>query len=108
MPLRLLLLAHVRFMLVVNEFDDRQPGVTIVDIVTKTRGVNDSELDLELTFLKLGLDYFNLGELVELFVVTFIVVFRGRQFSGKEGVDQGCFTQTRLACPDFISELAFT
>ena len=94
MPLGLLLLTHVRFMLVVNEFDDRQPGVTIVDVVAKTRGVNDSELDLELTFLKLSLNYFNLGELVELFVVTFIVVFRGRQFGRKEGVDQSCFTQT--------------
>lgn len=42
---RLLLLEHVRFMLVVKELDDGHPGVAVVDIVTETRGVNDSQTD---------------------------------------------------------------
>ena len=68
--LRLLLLAHVRLMLIVNKVDDRQPRITVVDIVAESRCVNYSELDLELFFLELGFDDIDLGELVELFVVT--------------------------------------
>lgn len=39
----LLLLQHVRFMLVVKEFNDGLPGVTIVDVVAKAGGVNDGQ-----------------------------------------------------------------
>lgn len=42
---RLLLLKHVGFVLVVKEFDDGHPGVTIVDIVAESRGVNDGQAD---------------------------------------------------------------
>lgn len=58
--LRLLLLPHIRFMLVVNEVDDWAPRVTVVDIITKAGGVDDSELDFERLFLELGLDDFDL------------------------------------------------
>lgn len=58
--LGLLLLPHIRFMLIVNEVDDWAPRVAVVDIVTKTGGVDDSELDLERLFLELGLDDFDL------------------------------------------------
>jgi len=75
LALGLLLLTHVRFMLVVYEFDNREPGVTVVDIVAKARGIDDGQLDLELAFLKLGLDDLNLSELVELLVMTLAVVF---------------------------------
>jgi len=84
-------------MLVVDEVDDGRPGVTVVDIVAKSGCVNDSELDLELLLLKLGLDDFHLCELVELLVVTSVVVFGGREFGGKEGVDKRGFSKTRFA-----------
>lgn len=37
----LLLLQHIRFMLIIQELDNWHPGVPIVDIVTKARGIND-------------------------------------------------------------------
>jgi len=75
LALGLLLLTHVRFMLVVYEFNNGEPGVTVVDIVAKARGIDNGKLDLELALLKLGLDDFNLSELVELLVMTLAVVF---------------------------------
>ena len=75
LALGLLLLTHVRFMLVIYEFDNGEPRVTVVDIVTKARGIDNGKLDLELALLKLGLDDFNLSELVELLVMTLAVVF---------------------------------
>jgi hypothetical protein len=75
MPLRLLLLTHVRLMLVINEFDDGHPGVTVVDVVAKTGGVNDGELDLELFLFEFSLDDFDLSQLVKLLVVPPIVIF---------------------------------
>lgn len=50
-PLGLLLLAHVRFMLVVDKLDNGGPGIAVVDVVAKAGRVNDSELDLELLLL---------------------------------------------------------
>lgn len=97
-PLGLLLLPHIRLMLVINELNNGRPRVTVVDVVSKSRGVNDGELDFELLLLKLGLDDFDLGELVELLMVTPVVVFGGRKFGGEEGVDEGGFSETRLAC----------
>lgn len=94
LTLGLLLLAHVSFMLVVDKVNYWHPGVAVVHIVAETRGINDGELDFELTLLKLSLDNFHLCELVELFIVTSVVVFRGRQFGGKKSVNQGRFTQT--------------
>ncbi len=41
----LLFLQHVRLVLIVQEFDDRLPGVAVVDIVTEARRVNDSQAD---------------------------------------------------------------
>lgn len=58
--LRLLLLPHICFMLVVDEVDDWTPRVTVVDIITKAGGVDDGELDLERLLLELGLDDFDL------------------------------------------------
>jgi hypothetical protein len=40
---RLLLLKHVGLMLVVEELDDRLPRVAVVDIVAKTRGINNGQ-----------------------------------------------------------------
>lgn len=40
---RLLFLQHVRFVLVVQELDDWLPGVTVVDIVAKAGGIDDSQ-----------------------------------------------------------------
>ena len=96
-PLWLLLLPHISFVLVVNEVDDGRPGVTIVDVVTKTGCVDDGELDLELLLLKLSLDDFNLRQLVQLFVVAPTVVLRGRELGRKEGVDEGGLSETGFA-----------
>ena len=74
--LGLLLLDHVRLMLVVNEVDDGRPRVAVVDVVTKTRGVNHGELDLKLFLLELSLDDLDFRELVELLVVASVVIFR--------------------------------
>jgi len=41
----LLLLQHERFVLVVKEFDNRLPRVTIVDIVAESRRVNNGQAD---------------------------------------------------------------
>jgi len=85
--LGLLLLAHICFMLVVNEINDRGPRIAIVDIVTEAGGVDDGKFDLELLFLKLSLDDFNFGEFVELLVVPPGVVLGRRQFSREKRVD---------------------
>jgi hypothetical protein len=42
---RLLLLQHVRLVLVVEEFDNGLPRVTVIDIVAKAGGVNDGQTD---------------------------------------------------------------
>lgn len=54
--LRLLLLPHIDLMLIIHEVDDRGPRVAVVDVVAKTRGINDSELDFERLLLELGFD----------------------------------------------------
>jgi hypothetical protein len=95
--LGLLFLDHVRLMLVVNEVDDGRPGVAVIDIVSKAGSVNDSELDLKLLLLKLSLDDFDFGKLVELLVVASAVVFRKRQLGRKECVNKSGLSQTRLA-----------
>lgn len=48
---RLLLLKHVGFVLVVQEFDDRHPRISVVHVVSETGCVNDSETDY--TYIKL-------------------------------------------------------
>jgi hypothetical protein len=97
-PLGLLLLSHVRFMLVVDELDDGNPRVTVVHVVTEARSVNDGEFDLELLLLELSLDNFNLGEFVKLLEVTLRIVFGRGELGGKEGVDEGGLSESRLAC----------
>ena len=75
LSLRLLLLAHVCLMLVVNKLDNWEPGVAVVDVVSKSRGIDDGQLDLELALFQLSLDDFDFGQLVKLLVVTLGVVF---------------------------------
>ena len=96
-PLGLLLLTHVSFMLVVDELDDGHPRVTVVDIVTKARGVNDGELDLELLFLELGLDNLDFSQLVKLLVVPPVIIFRRGELSRKEGINESGLSQPGLA-----------
>ena len=96
--LGLLLLPHVSFMLVVDEFDDRQPRIPVVNVVAKSRGVDDSKLDLELTLLELGLENFDLSQLVELLVMPLAVTLRGREFGREEGVDQRRLAETGFTC----------
>lgn len=85
--LRLLLLTHICFVLVVDKFNNREPRVTVVDVVTESRGVDDRELDLELTFFEFGFNNFNLSQFVQLLVVALGVVLRRRQFCREKCVD---------------------
>lgn len=62
----LLLLTHVGLVLVIDELHDRDPAVAVVDIVAEAGGVDDGELDVESTLLKVGLEDLDLGRLVEL------------------------------------------
>src|SRR5262245_26638389 len=78
-PLRLLCLPHISLMLIIDEVDNRTPRVPIVDVVTKPRGVDDSEFDFKLLLLELSFDYFDLCKLVELLVMPTIVVLVGRE-----------------------------
>ena len=41
----LLLLEHVGLMLVVQEFDNRLPRITVVHVVSKSRGINNGKAD---------------------------------------------------------------
>lgn len=61
-------------MLVVNEVYNRCPRVAVVDVVAKSRRVNDRELCFELLLFELSLNDLHLGQLVKLLVVTAVVV----------------------------------
>lgn len=71
---RLLLLAHVAFMLVINKVNNGHPGVLIVDIVSEAWSVDHGELDLEVLLLQFGLDDVDFGRLIELLGMAFPVV----------------------------------
>ena len=111
---RLLLLQHVRLVLVVEELNDGLPRVAVVDVVTETRGVDNSKADwgvlvggdgqsngalptLEELLLELGLGDLNLDSLVHLLVVSSLVVGIVLDGGGEEGVDEGSLSETRLA-----------
>ena len=86
--LRLLLLAHVRLMLVVDEVNDGRPRVAVVNVVAEAGAVDDGELRLELLLLELGLDDLDLGQLVELLRVPARVVLRGGELGREERVHE--------------------
>lgn len=112
-------------MLVVNEVDDGTPAITVVDIITKARCINNRKLDLEGLFLELSLDNFDLSrrrkvagaqlkaiayegtkilaylcELIKLFYMTAVVVFVGGELGCEEGVDERRLAQSGLACAE--------
>jgi hypothetical protein len=58
--LGLLLLTHVNLVLVIDKVDNRGPRVAVIDIVTKPRRVDHSQLDLERLFLQFGFDNLDL------------------------------------------------
>ena len=102
LALRLLLLAHVRLVLVVDEVDDGRPRVAVVHVVAKPRGVDDGELRLELLLLELRLDDLDLGQLVELLLVPLRVVLRRGELGREERVDERRLSKTGLACRNAI------
>jgi hypothetical protein len=73
---RLLLLAHVALVLVVDKVDNGGPRVAVVDIVAKAGCVNNSELNVEATLLEVGLEDLDLGRLVELLGKAGVLVRR--------------------------------
>lgn len=105
----LLLLQHVGFVLVVEEFDDWHPGIAIVDIVAKTRGVDHRQTHyhrqlrsvygktisctFEELFLQLSLCNLNLNSLINLLGMASLVVLIVLDGGGEEGVDEGGLAQ---------------
>lgn len=49
----LLLLSHEALVLIIEEFINGHPAVVVVDIIAKTRSVNNGQFDLEVLFLEL-------------------------------------------------------
>lgn len=94
----LLLLEHVALMLVIQELNDWLPAVSVVHVVSKARGINDGQADLEELLFQLGLGDLDLDGLVDLLRVTSAVVGVVLDGGGEEGVDEGGFAQARLAC----------
>ena len=45
MPFGLLLLKHVRLVLIIQEFNDWHPGIAVVHIVAKARGIDNGQAD---------------------------------------------------------------
>lgn len=87
----LLLLQHIRFMLIVQELDNRHPRIAIVDIVSKSRCINNGQTDFAMSvichstytinvrtfeelLLELSLRDFNLDGLVDLLCMSALVV----------------------------------
>jgi len=70
----LLLLQHIRLVLVIQEFDDWHPRVTVVDIVPKARCVDNGQTDFEELLFQLGLGDLNFNGLVNLLLVSLLVV----------------------------------
>ena len=97
MPLRLLLLPHIRLMLVVDKINNRRPRVAVVDVVAEAGAVDDGELRLELLLLELGLDDLDLGQLVVLLLVPLAVVLGGRELGREERVDERGLAEAGLA-----------
>ena len=62
--------------------------------IIEARGVDDRKFDRELFFFKLSFNYFDLGELVELFVVAPVVGFCRRQFGREQGVNESGLSKT--------------
>jgi hypothetical protein len=119
----LLLLSHKAFVLVIQKLNDGVPVVSVVHIVTESRGVDNSQLNLEQLFFELYTRNFwcwvrwcnrsfywllglpltsfgdlNLDSLVQLFRVALNMILMLLDASGKKSVDEGSLTQTRLAC----------
>lgn len=119
----LLLLSHKAFVLVIQKLNDGVPVVSVVHIVTESRGVDNSQLNLEQLFFELYTKNFwcwvrwcnrsfywllalpltsfgdlNLDSLVQLFRVALDILLMLLDASGEKSVDKSSLTQTRLAC----------
>ena len=51
----LLFLQHVRLMLIVQELYDGHPRVTVVDVVTEARSVDDRQADCAMPWFRIGI-----------------------------------------------------
>ena len=94
---RLLFLKHVALMLVVQEFNDRLPAITIVHVVAEARSINDRQADLEKLLFQFSLGDFDLDGLVDLLGVTSAMVGIVFDGSAEEGVDEGGLAETGFA-----------
>lgn len=87
--IRLLLLAHVALVLIVDKINDGRPGILVVDIVAEARSINNCELDFELLLFQFGLDNVNLGILVlELLCMPSNIVLSRGELGREERIDE--------------------
>lgn len=111
---RLLFLQHVRLVLIVQEFNDGHPGITVVHIVTETRRVNDGKADcgvlashqgegtcgmcctFEELLLQLSLCNLNLHSLVDLLRMSSSVIGVVLDGGREKCVDEGSLSESRL------------
>ena len=100
-------------MLVVEEFNDGLPGIAVVDIISKARGINDGQTNYTFTLvwpeetkrmitfeellLQLSLGDLNLNGSVNLLLMTALVVGVVFDGCGKQGVDESGLSQSRLS-----------
>lgn len=93
----LLLLEHVTLVLIIEELNNWLPAVTVVDVVSKTRRVDNRQADLEELLLQLGLGDFNLNGLVNLLGMASAVVGVVLDGGAEKSVDKGGLAESRLA-----------
>lgn len=83
-------------MLVVKELNYRLPRLLIVDIVAKTRGVNNVEADFESLLFELGLGYADLDGLANRPGMAGRAVCVGLYGGREKSVDEGGFAESGL------------
>ena len=84
---RLLFLAHVSLVLVVEEVDKRHPAVAVVHVVRESRRVDHGQVHAELLLLELGLNHVDLHGARQLLRVALRLILRGSELRTEQRVD---------------------
>lgn len=93
----LLFLSHVVFMLIVNKVNDRNPAMTVIHIITKTRSINNGQLDLKHLFLQFSSGDLDLSSFGRDLCTSLIQVFGLLDGGCEECIDKCCLATTRFA-----------
>lgn len=111
----LLFLSHIILVLVIKEINNGNPTMTIINIITKPRGVNNSQFNLEHFFFQfypfeIRIFFFpwlislyftcscnlNLNSLGRCLCTSLVQVFRFLDGRSKQRIDKCCLSYTRL------------